>query len=171
MGESPASPLEEPALSVRAIVIGAIVLLFAAVLASLTWVNAAAISEEEIAKRCAEAIPRWDNYQEDIKGMIGARPAAEWHGMPIAAQVRDNRLLLHFGLQGPWALRSAAMPLLVKDPAGDIRVARGATTNGDSTYTLEVSTGAPWVEVQYPHHRERFNFSASGDWSATRPPQ
>ena len=37
----------------------------------------ARVSEAEIARRCRESEPRWESYQEDVKGLIGAAPTAE----------------------------------------------------------------------------------------------
>jgi hypothetical protein len=166
MADALPSPPDEAPLSLRTVFVGLVVLVLGAVLLSLTWVNAQGVSEEEIARRCAESSPHWDNYQEDIKGMIGAKPAAEWHGEPRSAQVEDRTLRVEFALTGSWATRPSAIPLLIKDPAGTIAVARGATKDGRSVYEAPVSPSAPWVEVQYPHHRVRLNFDASGRWSA-----
>lgn len=162
---------EEPTLSLGALagVLAAIFLV--CLIAAMAWVNATGLSEEELASRCDTSVPHWDNYQEDIKGMIGARPVAQWQGRPLTAQANAGKVEVRFQITGEWAARAAAIPLLLKDPAGAILVGRGTGDGaGTATYTFELpdldKLAVPWIEIQYPHHRERLPLNAQGHWQA-----
>jgi hypothetical protein len=168
-GDTPT--LEEPTLSLRglALVLGGF--FFVCLIAAMAWVNATGISEEELAQRCETSVPHWDNYQEDIKGQVGARPVALWKGRPLSAQVSPGRVEVRFEIAGDWAAREASVPLLLKDPGGAILVGRGKGDGmGSATYVFELpeseTLSVPWVEVQYPHHRERLPLDAKGHWQA-----
>ncbi len=169
-GDTP-NPPAEPTLSLGALagVLGAIFLV--CLIVAMAWVNATGISEEELASRCAESVPHWDNYQEDIKGQVGARPVALWQGRPLRAQANGPMVEVEFEVTGEWATREAAVPLLLKEPGGAIIVGRGmGNGSGGATYTFELPTieqsRLPWIEVQYPHHRERLPLDAAGQWQA-----
>lgn len=168
---APAPGREEPTLSLGMLagILGAIFL--ACLITAMAWVNATGLSEEELATRCETSEPHWDNYQEDIKGMIGARPVALWQGRPLSAHASAGKVHVRFEIIGDWAARAAAVPLLLKDPAGAILVGRGIGDGaGVATYTFELpgldKLAVPWVEIQYPHHRERLPLDAQGNWQA-----
>jgi len=169
-GDTP-EPHAEPTLSLGALagILGTI--FFVCLIVAMAWVNATGISEEELAARCAESVPHWDNYQEDIKGQVGARPVALWQGKPVRAHATDMKVEVEFEVSGEWANREAAVPLLLKEPGGAIIVGRGkGNGSGGATYTFELPSAdqsrLPWIEVQYPHHRERLPLDATGHWKA-----
>lgn len=127
---------------------------------------------EEIAERVAKSLPKWANYQEDIKGQIGSTPVARWKGEPVEARVDGSDVFVTFELSGAWAQYDFALPVLLKDHLGKVYQKRDATRNGTRVeYRFQLTNrveGAslPWVEVAYPHHFERIAFSAQGTWSA-----
>jgi hypothetical protein len=145
--------------------------LLTCLIVALSWVNSTELSEEDLAARCADSTPRWDSYQEDIKGQVGARPVAQWLGKPVSASANTGAVAVTFQVTGPWAQRTAAVPIIVKDPAGAVRVAHG-TGDGAGTVDYKITlpgseqSSVPWLEVQYPHHRERLPLNAEGKWQA-----
>lgn len=160
----------EKPLSLAMIVAGTAGLALLAVFAVFTWTNAASIPDQELARRCAVSTPQWDSYQEDVKGQVGARPVAEWNGKPIAAELTDGFIRVSFLVTGSWAARECAIPILIKDPGGEIRIGHGrGDREGNVVYSLPLppshATTLPWLEIQYPHHRDRLAFDADGRWS------
>ena len=81
-----------PPLSPGRIVMGIVLLIFLLLVSFYTVVNSVRLDTAEIARRCAESHPEWQNYQEDIKGQIGAAPVAEWKGEPLALDVRGREV-------------------------------------------------------------------------------
>lgn len=126
-------------------------------------------SREALEERIAASSPRWNSYQEDIKGQIGAAPVAEWSGTLVAATQSDDVLTLSFRLDEPWHSREAALPVLLEIPDGAILLPDNATRDTEHRlyhFALPASTPLAWAEVQYPHHRERIYLDADGQWAA-----
>jgi len=128
------------------------------------------LSSEELARRVAASRPEWANYQENIKGQIGATPVAEWDGEPIAASASESSLEITFRLSGPWASRELALPVLVRDPYGALHRHERAVRDGSLVryyFAREQPTNSSplaWVEILYPHHEDRIVFDAAGKW-------
>ncbi len=161
----------EKPLSLAMIAAGTAGLALLAVFAVFAWTNAASIPDQELARRCAASAPQWDSYQEDVKGQVGARPVAEWKGKPVSAEVSRGVIRISFAIVGSWAGRECAIPILIKEPGGEIRTGQGrGDREGNAVYSLPLgpseSTSVPWIEIQYPHHRERLLLDSSGRWSA-----
>jgi hypothetical protein len=119
------------------------------------------ISTEELERRVKISRPTWERYQEDIKAQIGAGPAAEWVGEPKNSTVKSGELHILFEITGPWSTRPFAIPVLVRDPAGNVFQSIDAKPNGNlSDYVvslpgkLDPST-LSWVEVRYPGNTKR----------------
>ena len=129
-----------------------------------------AISDEELTRRAEASSPTWQNYPEDIKGQIGAGPVAEWEGEPVRIRRMRGDLRVTFRVQGPWATRGAAMPVLLKHHKGGwIRSIETVEEAGQLTYVFnlppEVARAQPpWVELKYPHGRKRVALDAAGSW-------
>lgn len=153
----------------RVIVILA-VSLFLVLVGFVAYVNSRQISEAELAQRCAASRPEWQNYQEDIKAQIGARPVAQWKGDPIAARQSGNKVYLTFRLEGPWARYDLVLPILLRDPLGKTYRSITAEYRGpERTYLFDLSPDAaasvlPWVEVRYPHTETRLSLNPQGQW-------
>ncbi len=133
------------------------------------------LSESELLRRCASSAPRWAAYQEDIKAQIGADPAAQWRGQPAALLREGARIRVTFQLQGPWARREAALPVLLRDPLGAVYQAEhveGAGTDRHYIYRLgeESAAGAaPWFELRYPHREQRLMLDHDQSWRISPP--
>jgi hypothetical protein len=117
-------------------------------------------TDEELSRRIAEADPGWDDYEEDIKAMIGPAEVAEWQGEPVRAWRDGNIVKVEFALRGSWAQRPFAIPILLRDPALSVHRHTDAEWDaGHLTYTFELESASPralpWVEVAYPHHIRR----------------
>ncbi|MDQ1256511.1 MAG: hypothetical protein QG656_1107, partial [Candidatus Hydrogenedentes bacterium] len=102
-------------------------------------------------------------YPEDIKGQMGARPAAEWSGEPISATREGSTVRVTFRLSGAWAQRTAAIPILLREPhGGTFKNQRAECAEGSVTYVFELpeADGAslPWVEIKYPSGEKRMIF-------------
>lgn len=125
---------------------------------------AAPIDETALRARIQASMPTWESYQEDIKGQLGARPAAEWRGELTGARIAaDGAVDVLFRIEGPWAERDLGVPILVRDP--ELRVTRAAETireDGLRVYRVPLAGAAslPWIEVQYPHHTRRIGLDA-----------
>jgi len=118
------------------------------------------VSSTELARRIAECRPEWQNYQEDIKGQIGAALAAEWEGAPTSVKMAGRTLLVRFAVSGPWASRDVAIPVLLREPTGIVLKNDSALREGgEFVYCFvlpdKVAGALPWVEVQYPHGQRR----------------
>ncbi len=125
-------------------------------------------SEEEIAKRVREAHPAWESYQEDIKGMIGAAPVAEWHGQLAGATHSGSKVEVTFKLEGAWAGLKCAMPILLREPAGQVLNATPEFRSGSEVAYLfdlpETNVPLAWVELKFPRGERRLVFSEEGAW-------
>lgn len=121
------------------------------------------IDEAQLAAWVRESQPTWDSYQEDIKGQLGARAAAQWQGEFVEARhTAGDSVEIVFKVVGPWATRDVAMPILVRDP--ELGVTRLAETTAEGALriyhlTLDGAEAPPWLEVQYPHHTRRVPLS------------
>lgn len=112
--------------------------------------------------------PAWENYQEDIKSQIGAGPVAEWVGRPVEVRCERNTMSATFQLEGPWARRDTAIPVLLRDPQGRIHTNMQAKRHdGQVTYLFGLPESAapfPWVELRFPHTGRRVVLSGKGLW-------
>lgn len=130
------------------------------------------VSDADLAQRVADSQPTWQNYQEDIKGQIGAAPVAEWEGAPESVQRDANIVQVTFRLRGPWTARVVALPVLMREPRGGVyRNADAICTGGCATYVFELpgetAQGAlPWIEVKYPFNERRLVLFDNGSWHA-----
>ncbi len=154
----------------RAKAVAAILVL--ALLTVFTLQNRATVSLDELEQRIEVSAPQWANYQEDIKAHIGATPTAEWEGKPVSARIDRGILYIDFELEGPWASRGLALPLLAHDPLGNTYQNTSAEFDGARvTYIFALAEEAaraalPWAELKYPHHDRRLVFSDAGIWEA-----
>jgi len=139
----------------------------AVVIAPMVLFSGGAVPAHVLAARCEASEPRWNSYQEDIKGQIGARPVAEWQGDLVAAELRDEVLTLDFALEEPWHSLPAAIPVLLRLPDGSVLLPQASREEGGLrrySYRLDENTATSWVEVQYPHQRDRLIFDSAGQW-------
>jgi hypothetical protein len=151
----------------------AALLLFAGLVAILTYNNAQGVPAEELSRRCAESRPEWSSYQEDVKGQVGAAPVAAWKGEPVRVELAGGRLLITFRLPPPWSGYDAALPVLVRDPLGSVSRNISAERRDDGLrvygFTLPGAQDAapiPWIEIRYPHTERRIPLDARGVWQA-----
>ncbi len=132
------------------------------------------ISPDALLQRCEVSQPAWNGYQEDIKE-IGAGPVAQWHGYPTDLRVSGNTVHLTFHLEAPWRDWEAALPILIENPEGHVIQTERNERQGEArvyvaTLPPEDSvTSPPWLEIQYPHTRERIFLDETGAW--TRSPE
>lgn len=143
---------------------------FLVVLIYANLVPAKIVTPEEVAQRCKTSQPAWRSYDEDVKSQIGATPVAAWSGIPVAVQVSASQYLLTFELSGPWLDYDAALPVLVRDPFGQVLSSSAATRQGTRvTYQYRVDNAgaiAPWLELRYPRHEQRVQLDTHGYWGA-----
>jgi hypothetical protein len=133
-------------------------------------------SVEELARRVAACHPTWQNYQEDIKGQIGAAPVAQWRGTLIETRCENTLVSVTFQLSGPWAQRDITIPILVREPSGNWF--EGTQTHRQAaraTYTCQLPEDTanlpfPWLEIRYPHGEKRVVLSSQGHWKAAPTP-
>jgi len=129
-----------------------------------------ALSQDELLTRAQNARLQWDSYQEDIKGQIGATPAALWKGNPTRIQVEGKNIRVEFSVAPPWDTYAVAMPILLRGPLGKVSKNSGFEVAGKiHTYTfhvpeLEELNSLPWVELHYPHTERRFTL-LDGLWA------
>jgi hypothetical protein len=126
------------------------------------------IDEIDLAIRVASAKPSWESYQEDIKGQIGARAAAQWEGEAARAWTEAGAVFVQFQLAGPWVERSVSVPVLLRDPSLAVHRAAEVTREGAlTTYRFDLpdleERMLAWVEVHYPHHTRRMMPERPGD--------
>jgi hypothetical protein len=126
------------------------------------------VSDAELQRRISATRPSWENYQEDIKAQIGARPVAEWEGAVSQWHCAGNRAYVQFQLRGPWAKRKAVMPVLLREPTGAVHHPEQAERGGDTvTYVFQlpdqfISTMPAWLELKSPRGESRIVASESG---------
>lgn len=138
----------------------------------IAFIRSPADSPERLDETCAKATPGWSSYTEDIKGMIGAGPVAQWRGELLHADRTGSEVRLTFRLSPPWAAYTAALPILLRDPQGLVYYPDENKINGqDRTYFYrlppESAIALPWVEVRYPGVEKRLLFDREGHWRAT----
>lgn len=154
--------------------IGIALVAFSAVMlwGMLTTDSRVDVSTEELAQRVQQSFPDWADYQEDLKGQLGATPVARWEGVPLRARVAGDHVTVVFEVSGPWADYDFALPILIKDHLGKVYRNNGARRTGQEVeYTFRLrdrveGTSVPWLEIAYPHHFQRIAFSDEGEWSA-----
>ncbi|MBW7865081.1 MAG: hypothetical protein GX580_04480 [Candidatus Hydrogenedens sp.] len=124
--------------------------------------------DSEIARRCRESRPGWQSYQEDIKGQVGARLVAQWHGEIDAVRADGGNVTVSFRLSPPWDTRDAALPVLLRLPSGEELLQDTALREGGLRHyhfsLPEKSAPPPWVAVHYPHRERRVALDAAGEW-------
>lgn len=158
-----------PPLSPGRIVLGIALLIFLLLVSFYTVVNSVRLDTAEIARRCAESHPEWQNYQEDIKGQIGAAPVAEWKGEPLALDVRGREVELYFRIEGPWSQYPCGVPVLLRDPLGNTLTSHTLSPPGPERsyfFTLPTENRPPWLEIHYPHQERRLPLDATGKWKS-----
>lgn len=146
--------------------------LFVALVAVFTIINAQEPPPAELAGRCDASQPAWNGYQEDIKE-IGARQVAAWHGEPVSLDVQPDEIRVAMALSPPWDESLAALPLLLKDPEGLVH--RNAEAVRDGALRVYVFRGVsgldiappPWLDLQYPHTKRRIYLDPEGHWRAS----
>lgn len=128
------------------------------------------LSTRELAARVEKSHPAWEDYQEDIKGQIGAAPVAEWEGTPIRLWFEKDRVFLAFALEGPWATRDVGIPVLLRDPSGRVqRDTHAQRIGSEIRYSFErpnLEALPAWLEIKYPHTERRLVLSERGEWQA-----
>lgn len=155
----------------RAIVIATLVGVGAVLVVLAAWRTPPGPTPEELARRTATCQPTWQNYQEDIKGQIGAGLVAEWAGKPEQVR-RDGAILrVRFQLEGAWGQRTSAIPILLREPGGSVHRNRDAECRaGRVTYVFELGEGVagalPWIELKYPHGEKRLVLFEDGSWAS-----
>lgn len=156
---------------VPGILIGALLIL--AAFHYVTEFNTHEISIEELGRLTETSQPRWDSYQEDIKGQIGARPVALWEGEPVSARAQDGVATVTFVVRGPWATYGAAIPLLLRGPEGAIHRHSDVRFENNSVIYIfgsveepALAQTVPWVLIKYPHNEKRLPLSPAGTWQA-----
>lgn len=119
------------------------------------------VSLEELQRRTQASRPAWERYHEDVKAQVGAGPVAEWEGEPVEAVVAGHELRIAFALRGAWAGREAAIPVLIRDPAGRQFQSSDAQIEGERVlyrfllpYDSDPFT-LSWIEVRYPKGERR----------------
>ena len=156
----------------RVLLLIGVAALAVAVLVAISSTGTRAPSPEELARRVAACRVTWPNYPEDIKRQVGATPVARWRGEPESVDCAEGVIRVAFHIEGPWALRSVALPILLRGPWGSARQNREAACTGATVaYTFDVPEGdqesaPPWVEVKYPGAEKRLVLSADGSWRA-----
>jgi len=130
------------------------------------------VTDAELAQRVVAAHPAWQSYEEDIKGELGAGPVAEWSGSLNLVRYDAESIRATFQVVGPWAARSVAAPILMRDPTGRVHQNRDAANDaGAVTYVFdlprELTSDVPaWLEFRFPHGERRVVLSNNGSWSA-----
>ena len=127
------------------------------------------ITPEELQERVLLSKPVWTNYNEDIKGQIGSTPVARWKGQPVRAFIGEEQVEVIFELEGLWSSTDVNLPILAREPLGDVLVPLKSHREGQEvTYIFplkpEVTKSSAWLEIQYPHNIKRLVFDSSGNW-------
>ncbi len=127
------------------------------------------ITPEELQERVLLSKPVWTNYNEDIKGQIGSTPVARWKGQPVRAFIGEEQVEVIFELEGLWSSTDVNLPILAREPLGDVLVPLKSHREGQEvTYIFplkqEVTKSSAWLEIQYPHNIKRLVFDSTGNW-------
>jgi len=142
-------------------------------LSTLQFACTSGVTDAELSRRVAAAHPAWQSYEEDIKGELGAGPVAEWSGSLNLVWYDVKSISATFQVVGPWAGRTVAAPILMRDPTGRVHQNRDAANDaGAVTYVFdlprELTSDVPaWLEFRFPHGERRVVLSNNGAWSAT----
>ena len=140
--------------------------------ALVTWWEANQAPDLNVlAARCASSEPSWSNYDEDLKGSLGARPFAAWEGRPVSASMREGNLVLMVSMEAPWSEYDFGLPLLIRDHLGHIIPGRpeAGVTEATRLYVFPlaahgVDSAPPWITLLYPRHEMRITLDAEGRW-------
>lgn len=132
-------------------------------------------SEAELERRAVASHPDWANYEEDLKADLGARAVAEWEGRPRRLRLVGSGIEVDFSIEGAWANRTFAIPILLRDNIGHMR--RNTSVgirDGLVTYGFEQIYGTDrpdpvWIELRYPDAEQRFVLDTAGQWAANEP--
>jgi len=150
--------------------LGAALLVIAGMVAFYTAVLRAGVDPAVLAERCSASRPTWENYQEDVKGQIGAGAVAQWRGRPIEFRVEGAVAELMLVMDAPWDDFAFAVPILLRDPLGRVMMsARISEPGAVRTYTFVWPGDSgipPWVEVHFPHQESRLPLDSAGSWHA-----
>ena len=152
---------------------GVLALLAGASIVLVSCSSGDALSAEELMGRSVRSMPTWRDYQEDIKGQIGAGSVATWRGHAITVSTSSAGVSVTFELSEPWAGYEAAIPILLRVPEGSVYRADAVVREGMlRRYFFSVRAGLdmgslPWVEVHYPHTEQRIMLDAAGSWRKT----
>ena len=156
--------------------VGFIVLLVAVFLGYGVWVTLVTmdgeITPEQLQEKVLACAPRWANYNEDLKGQIGSTPVARWKGEPVRASIEGGQATVVFSIEGYWVDTAVQLPVLAREPLGDVMRATRSHGNGSEVsyfFALKPEvisgSGSVWLEIQYPHHIKRIVFDSAGFWS------
>jgi hypothetical protein len=88
------------------------------------------LSLEELSTLVSKCNPIWANYNEDLKGQIGSTPVARWKGKPVRASIEENKAIVVFAIEGYWADLDVFLPILAREPLGDIAEAHQIRRTG-----------------------------------------
>lgn len=160
---------DTPALTWGRIVAGVAVCVLVFFITLYAAVNRASADPSDLARRCATSHPEWQSYQEDIKGQIGAAAAAEWHGTLQRFEISGREARLTFLLEGPWAAYACGIPILLRDPLGNVVQSTDISAPApERTYRFQLPAESlpPWVEVHIPHEERRLPLSPEGTWAS-----
>lgn len=156
------------------ILIAMAVVVIGAIWSILTPTATTDIDVAALAKDAARARVTWADYGEGIKAKLGATPAALWHGGPESAKLVDGGIEVTFSLNGSWSEFDFGMPILLRDPEGQVYAPKSYTRAAPGGTYLFAHNGTvtplsiPWVEVKFPPNDERrIVFDADGAWHAT----
>jgi hypothetical protein len=126
---------------------------------------------DELAGRCAAANPSWAAYDEDLKAAIGAAAMARWAGALDRVERRESALEVCIRVEPPWSEYPFAIPILVRDPAGNVSLGIEAPGEGGMrVYRFPLPPGGagaatPWVTVRYPRNEVRAVVPEQDAWS------
>jgi len=130
-------------------------------------------TDEELKQRVAVSLDKfdWNDYSENLKGLIGAGPVAEWTGKPVDARIDGSVVTIRFRVEGPWKSRTFGIPIMIREPRGAVFTSGDMRqVDGLAIYQFRLTDGAssmpPWLELQYPHGRVRLAFRQDGTWEA-----
>ncbi len=125
---------------------------------------------EDLEARVQAAEPRWENYDEDLKGMIGAAAVALWAGEVRSAVHAGAVVEVELDVAPPWTEQAASIPLLLRTPSGDVvRAVAERSTGPHRTYRFPLEDAAApgqlsWVQVRLPGAERRLPLDSAGTW-------
>ena len=128
---------------------------------------------DDLEARVEAAAPRWENYDEDLKGMVGATAVALREGQVRRAIHADAVVEIGLEVGPPWAGHTASIPLLLRTPNGDVARARAEPGTGPHrTYRFRLDDAPEpgqlsWVQVRLPGAERRLPLDSAGTWEAS----